>query len=76
MEKTNTSKSMFAIGIALMVAAIGLFKVGGKEPGQARADKDRTTETTAAVAGARVRPRSPSHGSSGNRNLIHRKEFF
>lgn len=60
MEKTNTSKSlMLASGIALLVGALGFFMVGGKESGQARPDKDRTTETTAAVAGAQVTPTEP-----------------
>lgn len=60
MEKTNISKSlMFAIGIVLLVGAIGFFTVGGKQSGQARDGKDRTTETTAAVAGAQVTPTEP-----------------
>jgi hypothetical protein len=77
MEKTNTSKSlMFGIGIALLVCAIGVVMVGGKQSSKARADRVRTTERTAAVAGVQVMPPEPSYGSSRNRNLIHRKAFF
>lgn len=60
MEKTNLSKSlMFAIGAALLIGTIGFFMVGGKESGRAQAGKDRTTETTAAGAGAQVTPTEP-----------------
>jgi hypothetical protein len=49
-EKTNISKSlMFAIGAALLVGTIGFFMVGGKQSSEARAEKTRTTETTAAL---------------------------
>jgi hypothetical protein len=46
-------------GIALLVGAIGFFIVGGKESSRAQAGKDRTTETTAAGAGAQVMPTEP-----------------
>ena len=60
MEKANISKSLiYAMGIALLVGAIGFFIVGGKESSRAQAGKDRTTETTAAGAGAQVMPTEP-----------------
>jgi low affinity Fe/Cu permease len=48
-----------AIAMALLAGAIGFFLVGEKESGEARADKDATTETAATAASAQVTPTEP-----------------
>jgi hypothetical protein len=60
MNNVNASKHLVVASAAvILAAAIGIFwLVGGKKPGQPRADTGATTETAAASTGMQVRPTS------------------
>jgi hypothetical protein len=60
MKKSNAYKALTIAVLALLLATAAIFfMIGGRNSGQAQADKGPTTQTVAAAAGAQVLPTPP-----------------
>ncbi|MBP1294254.1 hypothetical protein [Bradyrhizobium elkanii] len=59
MMRASNRKFLLLAGAAAVTTAVGFFIAGGRDSQKAHADRDLTTETAAAAAGAQVIPTEP-----------------